>query len=212
MKTITFKNKKFIVEKGTTHPDYSYFTFEEEGEFKNMYWDIKPEEVVFDVGASYGAYTLTACALGARVYSFEPEKTIFIDLKKNIDLNNWGNTCFAYNIGFWDSQSSVDMKSYAPHWPAFTITSNYSMTTMDSFVENNNITKMDWLKIDVEGAEEKVINGAFNIIKRFKPKLIIECHDFLNPDISNNVKTKLASIGYFFEEVARPPCVMLVSK
>ena len=66
---IEFKNKKFFITKGSTHPEYSIFTFtDEEADFRNKYWDIKSGELVIDVGTSYGAYSLTACALSATVF------------------------------------------------------------------------------------------------------------------------------------------------
>ena len=72
------------------HPEYSYFTFEgEERDFRDVYWDVKDGDVVFDVGASYGTYTLSARAMGATVYSFEPEKIIrdFIEDLRRIRHN-----------------------------------------------------------------------------------------------------------------------------
>lgn len=39
--------------------------------------------------------------------------------------------------------------------------------------------------------------------------MIIECHNFLNANISNNIKQTLSNIGYKFEEITRDPCLML---
>jgi FkbM family methyltransferase len=214
MKTMSFKGKQFFVEKGGVHPEYSYFTFEqEENDFRNTYWNISENDIVIDIGTSYGAYALTACAMGATVYAFEPEKTVYCDLVNNININNWEQRCFASNNGLWSSEKKVDMKGYAPHWPQQTISEDYSMKSLDQIVKENNISKIDWIKIDVEGAEEHVVSGALETIKKFKPKMIIECHVFLNADIKDNVKKIIASAAdYVFEEVSRPPCVMLVSK
>lgn len=207
----TFNGKSFLVAKGTTHPDYSYFTFEqEERDFRDKYWQVKSNDVVFDIGASYGTYTLSAGAMDAKVYTFEPEKTIYCDLVQNITLNGWQDRCYPFNIGLWSSETSVDMKSYAPHWPGYCISGDYQVKTVDKIVKENKITKLDWMKIDVEGAEEHVIRGAINTISKLKPKLIIECHIFLSADIKDNVKEIISSISnYDFEEISRPPCVML---
>lgn len=211
MKEQFFKDKKFLVSKGSTHPEYSYHTFElEEHDFRNKYWNIKENDVVLDIGASYGSYSLTACAMGATVYSFEPETTIFNDLQKNIQINNWGNRCFASNVALWDSVSTIDMKLYAPHWPSDTITSNYKTITIDLISQLYNFKKIDWIKIDVEGAEENVIKGALNTLKKFKPNLIVECHIFLNNQLLNNVKS-LISPYYYIEEINRDPCIMLLA-
>ena len=117
-KNQSFKGKEFKVIKGSTHPEYSYYTFEsEESNFRNKYWNIKKDDVVFDIGSSYGSYALTACAMDAKVYAFEPEPTVFHGLVNNILINNWQNICYPFNFGLYDSETSVNMKEYAPHWP-----------------------------------------------------------------------------------------------
>ena len=208
----TFNGKDFYVVKGRVHPDYSYYTFEqEEIDFRNKYWQIKEGDVVFDIGASYGSYTLTAAVMGATVYSFEPEPTVFYDLTKNIELNNWQGKCFPFNLGLWNNEESIDMKQYAPHWPAYTISCNYNMKTLDQIVNENEISKIDWIKIDVEGAEENVIRGGLAAINKFKSKMLIECHPFLDLKITNNIK-ELLKFNYKFEEVKRDPCVLLYAE
>lgn len=208
-----FKGKEFTVVRGTTHPDYSYDTFEkEENDFREKYWNISPGQVIFDVGASYGSYSLTAAAMGGIVYSFEPEKTIFLDLTYNILLNNWYKTCFPINAGLWSSKVVVDMKSYAPHWPSFTISGDYKMETLDRMVEMLNLKQLDIVKIDVEGAEEHVLFGGLNAIKKFRPKLFIECHVFLDNELNNKVKNIISSIGgYAIEEINRTPCTIVIA-
>ena len=211
---IEFKGTKFFVTQGVTHPAYSIFTFtDEEADFRNQHWDIKEGDVVIDVGCSYGAYALTACALGATVYCFEPEKTVYDDLIKNIRLNDWVSRCTAYNSALWDKPARIDMKEYAPHWPQQTITSTYPADSLDNVMSSHNLTKVNWLKIDVEGVEEKVITGASNIIKQFKPNLLVECHDFMDPEISNRVKNMLEGLAdYDVQVIPRDPCVILVAK
>jgi FkbM family methyltransferase len=214
IKEQTFKEHTFRVAKGATHPEYSYFTFEsEERDFRDKYWDIKKDDVVFDIGASYGTYTLSACSTGATVYCFEPEKTVFTDLVTNITLNGWSTRCFPSNTGLWSSKTLVDMKEYAPHWPQATITSLYNVETIDNIVEDNRLNKINWMKIDVEGAEVHVVQGGLKTIKRFKPNLIIECHTFLDAKLKDNVKELLSSVcEYNYEEIDREPCVMLLAK
>lgn len=212
---IEFKGNRFIVAKGSTHPEYSIFTFtSEEIDFKNKYWNIKSGDVVFDVGSSYGTYALTAAAVGAQVFCFEPETTVYNDLVYNIKLNRWENKCLAANLALWSHPTVVDMKSYAPHWPAQTITSMYRAETLDNIVKQYNVSKVDWIKIDVEGSEEQVIFGAHKTISKFHPNMIIECHNFLDSEISSRIKNFLLNIhpNYHIEEVLRDPCIMLVAK
>lgn len=210
IKVQSFKNKEFIVVKGSTHPEYSFHTFErEECDFRDKYWNIKEGDVVFDIGSSYGSYALTACAMGAKVYAFEPEPTVFAGLVDNINANKWKDKCTANNIGIYSSSNIIDMKSYAPHWPAHTITCDYRTDTIDHFCQENKISKLDWMKIDVEGVEVHAIKGGLETLKALKPKLIIECHIFLDTTIVDQIKNILSDI-YTFEEIDRNPCIMLI--
>lgn len=88
IRTISFKGKEFKIIKGSTHPDYSFDTFDkEEHEFRNKYWNIQDGDVVFDIGSSYGSYALTACAAGAeKVYAFELKKLFSLILFKILKL------------------------------------------------------------------------------------------------------------------------------
>lgn len=215
VKAQTFKDKTFQVIKGGTHPEYSFYTFEkEEKDFREKYWNVKADDIVFDVGASYGAYALSAAAMGAVVYAFEPEKTVYYDLLNNILINNWDDVCFPERIALWNnSDGLIDMREYAPHWPPQTITGKYKIKTLDQISDYHQLQKLDWLKIDVEGAEENVILGGLKTIEKFKPNVIIECHVFMNQDILENVKKLLLSVAqYQFEEVNRHPCIMLCGK
>ena len=208
-KTQHFRNHSFQVIKGSTHPEYSFATFEtEEKEFREKNWDIKPNDMVLDIGCSYGAYALSATAAGATVHCFEPEKTVYHDLVNNIYVNNFQYKCFPHNTGLWSSNTSINMKSYAPHWAEQTITSDYNMMTLDQFVKNNNLLKIDWIKLDVEGAEEHVIRGGLLSINKFLPKMIIECHTFLDKNLDSNIKELLTN--YDCVEIERDPCVMLI--
>lgn len=117
------------------------------------------------------------------------------------------------NIGMWSSENVVDMKKYAPHWPEYTITGLYNVNTVDCIAAVRVINKLNWMKIDVEGAEIHTLRGALSTIERFKPNLIIECHNFLDPKIDQKVKNLLSAVAdYEFEEVAKDTCVMLIGK
>ena len=151
-----------------------------------------------DVGASYGSYTLTACAMGAFVHAFEPERTVYADLVANLELNGWrGRRAIAYPVGLWDSEGKVNMASYAPHWPKQTISGEYDVVRMDGFGWPEGV---DWIKVDVEGAEGHVLQGARGTIEKFHPKMLIECHTFLDEWMVNKVKALLPD-GYRFEEI-----------
>jgi FkbM family methyltransferase len=207
---IDFRGKQFRVVTGKTHPGYSIATFDEEREFQEKHWTIQPGDEVIDAGASYGSYTLTALAMGAeRVHAFEPEPTVRADLERNVLANNWDYRCAVRSQGLWDKTETVNMYDYAPHWPKGTITAPFEMMRLDDYIPRY-FMKLDWLKMDIEGAEERAIRGGIKSIERFRPRLIIECHTFIDAELPAKIRAMLP--GYSFEEVPREPCVMLVGR
>lgn len=210
-KVIEWREHKFKVAEGSLHPAYSLHTFDEEKEFKEKYWNVKEGEVVIDVGASYGAYALTALASGATVHAFEPEPSVWADLMLNVELNGWNQRCIATCGGLWSKQGEVDMKDYAPHWPQHTITGLYKMDTLDHVMRARQIENLDWLKIDVEGAEMHVLVGGEELISWTRPRIIVECHTFLHEKLLPECRKFLTEMGYSIEEVPRDPCIMLVA-
>lgn len=219
IKTVDFRGHEFQVRKGSTHPEYSFFTFTgEEKDFREKYWDIKPGDVVVDAGASYGAYTLAALAAGAaHVIAFEPEPTVNPDLIANIDLNGWGVRCNVFPVGLWSQETTIEMQSYAPHWPAQTITAPFRMSTLDRVIEKwggIGFPQLDWIKIDIEGAELEALKGAVGTIRNFRPRLVVEVHTFLDVDLLPRiVEFFKKEIGrYEFEVVDRKPCEMLIAR
>lgn len=206
--------KSFYVDMGSTHPQYSIFTFnEEEKDIKEKFWKPGAGDIVFDIGSSYGGYSLPAVANGASVWAFEPEPTVFKDLLRNVELNKFQDKCSCYCLGFWDREANFSMAEYAPHWPPQGITQNYSFTSLDKFIDQFFVLdKINWMKIDVEGAEEKVLLGGLETLKKFHPKLLIECHDFLDKELSTKVENILTDLGYFLQKMDRDPCIMIYAE
>lgn len=137
-----------------------------------------PNIVVFDVGAHVGNYTTALNKIfgdKAKIFSFEPAKESFqILLPKVVDLKN----VHPFNIGFSDRESTELL--YA-EWISSGLASLYKrkldhfgiymnrmeevqLSTIDSFCQANNIDKIHFLKLDTEGHEQKILEGALKMI------------------------------------------------
>ena len=144
---------------------------------------VKPLEgdVVLDVGAYKGdtaIYFADRVGRKGKVYSFEPVKANYESLVNNLKTNKLEDIVVAVNKGCAPESGPlkvISSKSGAP-W-AFVSESqgvlDVEMTSIDDFVEANNIEKLDFIKMDVEGFEESAIRGAIKTLKRFHPKLAI---------------------------------------
>ena len=137
---------------------------------KNIF-EVKNDAVVFDIGAFKGdtAYFFSKkCSNKARIYAFEPDENnykILLKIKDKYKLNN----VIASNILFSNSETEINFLSMYLNRPAVKMKS----TTIDKFVEENNIEKIDYIKMDVEGAEKNILEGAIKTIRKFKPSLAI---------------------------------------
>ena len=149
---------------------------------------------IFDVGANIGNYSILFSHLvgsEGKVYSFEPTSTIFSKLEERIKLEKaknifpFQNAVFSENkliefnefpddFSVWNSIGTPRMENPANPQEYIPIvkTETVSAITLDSFCEEHHIEKIDYLKIDVEGAESDVISGALNLLARKAIKFI----------------------------------------
>ena len=137
---------------------------------KNIF-EVKDDAVIFDIGAWKGdtAYFFSKkCSDNAKIYAFEPDNyayEILEKMKNKYKLNN----VIAKNILLSNADKEIDFVSMIPNTP----TVKKNAITIDKFVEENNIEKIDYIKMDVEGAERTILEGAIKTIKKFKPHLAI---------------------------------------
>lgn len=139
---------------------------------------------VFDVGANIGWYSLILkkCFENINVYSFEPAPENFVRLQKNFRLNNL-NDAHLVNAGFYKEKGKLDFHFNPERTGASSIknildqnieTIQVDMDTIDSWVVDNNLERLDFIKCDVEGAELFVYQGGIESIKKYKPIIMSE--------------------------------------
>lgn len=143
--------------------------------------------VIFDVGANIGAIAIMLAKRrpDVHLYCFEASKKVFNYLLKNIELNGLTNIT-AINCLLVD-EIQGELPFYSPDElngkgsmaPVFTSTSEMIQTeTLDNFLEINEISKVDFIKIDVEGFECTVLSGSKTILTKYKPKILFEFLDW----------------------------------
>lgn len=145
---------------------------------------IQPGDVVFDVGANIGIHSLTTSRLvdGGSVYAFEPASFAYQMLLDNLQLNDIKNVKAVRSI-VTDEQGEMEL--YINSESALTSlgqtkrgevvsTERVPGITIDNFASKNGVSKIDFLKIDVEGYEGHVLRGAENLLAN-SPDLVILC-------------------------------------
>jgi len=148
----------------------------------------KSGELLVDVGAHIGRYTLFAASRSCRVVALEPDPSNFAILQANIQLNGMKNVT-ALRLAASDHRESkllyfgdrvnTGTSSLEVQWSAQRGTHESPSTvqvqceTLDALLRQLAIRKIDWLKVDVEGHEIAVLQGASEALSMTK-RLILE--------------------------------------
>jgi len=173
----------------TLHKTYVFGTHEP-GVVKELEKLVKPGWSAIDVGAIIGYFTLLlANRVGpqGKVIAFEPLAENFRILQENIELNSHPNVV-AENFALMSRTERIELRSATPGaitWVASVRVDQNSAVesqsveaiSLDEYVQKKGIAKVDFLKIDVEGAEATVLDGATNVMNRDKPIMLIELHE-----------------------------------
>jgi FkbM family methyltransferase len=179
-----------------TEDDYNHMTIREDDIIENF--QPKSEGIVVDVGAHYGRYTLIAAKrIGpkGKVIAIEADPKNFDMLNKNIKLNELSEHVITLNFAATSNKSKVKLsipekKSghtiYSSIIPDRAPTEKFievNANTLDNLLHENGISieEVNWIKIDVEGAELEVLKGATSVLSKNKDiSLLIEIHNIEN--------------------------------
>ncbi len=137
-------------------------------------------KVVFDVGAYIGTHSIYISKFGnpEKVYAFEPDSRSFKLLKKNIEANKLDDVIVPINKGVWDTDTVVnfrvaDESNRGISKVDYAGNTTIQVTSLDEFCSDG---ECGCIKIDIEGNELKVLEGARKIITDNRPVLAIEVH------------------------------------
>jgi FkbM family methyltransferase len=164
----------------------------------------KPGDTVIDIGAGVGEETIIFSSLvGAtgKVYAVEAHPKTYKALQYLVKSNQLSNV-ISSNLALSDKAGTVSIEDsdnslgnsivQVSKGNTFTIPAE----TFDDFVERNAIQYIDFLKMNVEGAEQLIVKGMIKNLKRIK-HLAISCHDFrFRQGESEFFKTKQVIIGF----------------
>ncbi len=151
-----------------------------------------PGGTAIDIGANYGEWTVQmARAVGpaGKVYAFEPVQALAGCVQKTMDVNGLKQTeIVALATSNKDGQASFPVNLDHSGRSGFgqshagdaIVEISVKTVKLDSFVRERQINRLDFLKIDVEGHESEVLEGAQNILRDLKPALVLEVG--INPD------------------------------
>lgn len=159
---------------------------------------IEEGDIVFDCGSYIGIFSYFASKKASTIFAFEPMPKSYLILTKNIAM--WGvkNKVIPINIGIYSEDTIKDFlfNPVAPEVASLLDTNSKNikeihrasknslefphqeiiktkLTKIDSFVKNENLNRVNFIKMDIEGSEIEAIKGAKDVIKKFKPRMAI---------------------------------------
>lgn len=180
---------------------------------------VKPGNVVLDLGANMGYFTLLAARLvgeSGKVFAFEPEPKNFNYLKRNIDLNGYSNVeaiqkavsskkgktklfICSYDSGHHTIEQCDGIEVYSQGKPFEKNWIEIDTVALDEFLEDKT-EKVDTIKMDVEGAEALAVLGMRNILRNNKKiKLFIEYFPIFIEKMGSSPRELIESLIREFE-------------
>jgi FkbM family methyltransferase len=181
---------------------------------------VKHDDVVFDVGANIGAHTLgLARSVGpaGRVFAFEPTDFAFAKLKRNLALNpDLDARTLASQVLLAAAPAEHSQPEIYASWPLkkqhavhpkhrgrLVTTRGAVVNTLDRFVAQHPIPRLDLIKIDVDGHELPVLRGGLGVLEKFHPVLVMEMSPYVHAEEQNSfadLVTLLCDAGYSIQD------------
>jgi FkbM family methyltransferase len=155
---------------------------------------LKPGDVVLDIGANHGFYSIIAApriAPNGHIYAFEPSKNFYDLIKASVSVNGLGDVISVENLALGDADGEVVLQ-FDPHWsgggniggsrpgdadPAVAAgleSERVKCVALDNYL-GDKLARVDVIKMDIEGAEGIALKGMAKIIDRSRDlKMMLE--------------------------------------
>lgn len=151
---------------------------------------VRQGDVVLDCGANVGVFTRVSLNNGARmVVAIEPAPENIEALKRNFAREIAAGRVIVYEKGVWDKDDWLTLQidphnsaadSFLIHREGGREGARVPLTTIDKMVKELGLDTVSFIKMDIEGAEQRALQGARETLARYHPKLSISAYH--NPD------------------------------
>ena len=189
---------------------------------------IKPGNVVLDIGANIGAHSLQFARLvgdRGRVFAFEPTAFAYSKLLQNLELNpQLRDRVVAEQVMLTDRDDSPAETEICSSWPLGKATRLHPghggspkstlgcrVGTLDSYLAAAAITRVDFVKLDVDGFEWNVLKGGIRSLLAFRPVILMELCPYLLVEHHRSLEeliSLLTGIGFRFHRLSGRPLSM----
>lgn len=171
-----------------------------------LYPLVREDMVLFDVGSNIGETLLHFAKMAGpngRVFGFEPVPETYRKCKRNTELNNFSNLSLNQlalsdkaEILYFEPSGNNNSGGVFLQKNQSAGREQVRAITLDEFTDQLGLKKIDIIKIDVEGFEPNVIEGAVSTIRKYKPLLFIEID-------KDNLARQGVTIEQFFNRIVQ---------
>ncbi len=210
------KGHRFLVD---TYKEYFDSTYDKES-FDHVIPELKknPASVIYDMGANIGYFSLLCSANSdskATIYAFEPIPANMDVLCRHLLMNKITNV-IPVNLAVSDQFGLVDFsadnssvsytyKKSSAYYGNRATNIKVATASVDTLVKQFGFAAPDILKIDVEGAEYDVLEGAVETIKQYRPKILLSTHEAHVEGVEKKCLDLVTELGYHFLLLENPP-------
>ncbi len=194
--------------------EFSQYTYRD-SESAHLSHFVKKGDVCLDVGANLGTYAFYLAKIVAetgKVFAFEPVPATYKGLVANMTKVRLTNV-HSFNLGVSDQEGTVDLfvpervglpshgraHLHPPEAKELGEHVQIQLTTIDAFCAQHELGRVDFVKMDIEGAELLALRGAVKVIGTYQPKLLLEIEEAHTQKYGykpQDVFAMLASYGY----------------
>jgi FkbM family methyltransferase len=142
--------------------------------------EVRRGDIVLDCGANIGVFTKKALSRGASlVVAIEPAPRTLEALRRNFEEEIKSGRVIVYPKGVWDRDAELELALDTINQAANSLIMGKEdapkirvpLTTIDEIVAELKLPRVDFIKMDIEGAEKRAIQGASHTIQRFRPRM-----------------------------------------
>lgn len=170
---------------------------------------VQPGDIVLDCGANIGVYTRVALKAGAKlVVAIEIAPENLECLRRNFAEEVKAGRVIIYPKGVWDRDDvltlSVDPQNSAANTVVMDLKNavegpRVPLTTIDKIVAELKLERVDYIKMDIEGAEQNALRGGRETIARFRPRMALSAYHRPDDPLKIPELVRAAWSGYRFE-------------
>jgi len=171
----------------------------------------KKSNIVFDIGANTGIFALVAQTVNpnAEVYAFEPIERVYNKLVLNNKINNFDIKCYKLALSETNGQIKV-FDQPLTHETTVSLERNVlesaensqlveiEKINLKSFIEMNQLRKIDLIKMDVEYHEYSVLKGMEEYLEKYRPNILLEIVD---EEIAEKINELIKKLNYVIYDI-----------